>query len=59
MGVGVIKVCVTMGKIPLGLGFKSLSSFFFTSMCINMFRENHQRPRVKIVLNRVYSVVAI
>ncbi len=59
MGVGVIKACVTMGTNPLGLGFKSLSSFLFASVCINMFREKHQRPRVEIVLNHVYSVVAI
>ncbi len=26
-------------------------------MCINMFRERHQRPRIKIVSNHVYFVI--
>jgi hypothetical protein len=33
MGVGVGKACVTVGKIPLGLRFKSLSSPFL-QVCI-------------------------
>jgi hypothetical protein len=54
MGVGVGRACVIVGRIFLGLGFKSPSSPFFVGRCINMLREKHHMLEVEIASNHVY-----
>jgi hypothetical protein len=46
-----------MGKIPLGLGFKSPLKSIFASMCINMLVKKRQKPRVGTISNHVYFAV--